>query len=127
MIYSKSHESIGWGYDVYQNLENKGKSLTRKIKPLLARYATDSRGNFYRIWKEMPSGQRAELVQMTQESENWLLRFEDGWATEWILKKMIDQRVYDHRRTKGREIRRQEKLSRDQSNYYYKMIIISNY
>jgi hypothetical protein len=47
----------------------------------------------------MTSTQQAALAAAVHEREPWLLRhFEGGWATDWALKKMIDQRVSDRTR-----------------------------
>ena len=40
----------------------------------------------------------------------WLLHFEETWATDWILKKLINQQVHDAKRASVKR-RMEEKIS----------------
>jgi hypothetical protein len=33
----------------------------------------------------------------------WLLCFEENWATAWVIKRILNQRVHDRKRAKRRE------------------------
>jgi len=79
----------------------------QKIFPLpnITKYATDSSGDFSTNWKLMSSTQRASLVRYVHEKEPRLEGvFEGEWATDWVLKKLIDQRVADAKRVSAHKI-----------------------
>ena len=47
----------------------------------------------------MTSLEKAGLVEVVHRRKPWLERhFQGGWATDWVLKKLIDQRVADKKR-----------------------------
>jgi hypothetical protein len=76
-----------------------GRDIIKVVKPIITKYATDSSGNFSTNWKLMSSTQRASLVRYVHEKEPRLEGvFEGEWATDWVLKKLIDQRVADAKR-----------------------------
>src|SRR5467141_1677872 len=54
---------------------------------------------FGRVGGGMSALQLTELGRLVHELEPRLLQhFEGGWATDWILKRLIDQRVADVKR-----------------------------
>ena len=46
----------------------------------------------------------------------WIKHFEEGWAADWILQKLINQRVNDRNRTKFRQ--REEKRAQQLAMAY---------
>jgi hypothetical protein len=56
--------------------------------------------------KNIPIMRRATIIQATHKAIPWLQRFEDDWATEWVMRSLIDQRVHD--RNRSAEVRKQE-------------------
>ena len=87
------------GSRAYNFFGDKGRVFCQTLKPIINKKATDENGIFIRSWKIMTSTQQAALAAVVHEREPWLLRyFEGGWATDWALKKMIDQRVSDRTR-----------------------------
>jgi hypothetical protein len=89
----------------------KGKTLANKF----FRVVITLRG-----WKDMTTIERFSLVEAIHKVEPWLLRhFEAGWATDWLLKKMIDTRVAD--RSRKQRLRPRCKLviyCGEYNNYY---------
>ena len=87
------------GAKVSSMLVEKGQGLIEKIKPIIVKKATDENGDFLRNWKDMTSLEKAALVEAVQAREPWLQRhFQAGWGADWVLKKLIDQRVADKKR-----------------------------
>jgi hypothetical protein len=84
------------------DLAYKGESLIRKVKPIMLR-ATDESGNFDKTWKALSARRSAKMVKAVNKAVPWLKRFEDDWATEWLLKKLIDQRVHDRNRASAKQ------------------------
>jgi hypothetical protein len=99
------------GREAQQKLSENGKLLVQEIKPFLTRYAIDLEGRFTKTWKRLPVLTRSKLVKKIIQLEPWLCRFEDSWVAEWILKKLIDQRVHDCNRVKAKE-KRQKSLNK---------------
>jgi hypothetical protein len=87
------------GNKAYTLFGEKGRGIVQIVKPILRKNATDEFGVFTSNWKGMTAIQQAALGKEVHEREPWMLRhFEGGWATDWVLKKMIDQRVFDRTR-----------------------------
>jgi hypothetical protein len=77
--------------------------LIHLIKPLIVKYATDTDGVFRTSWGGGVSPmQQAELGRLVHDLELRLLdHFEGGWATDWTLKRLLDQCVADAKRAAG--------------------------
>jgi hypothetical protein len=43
------------------------------------------------------------MMDTALTSVPWLQRFEDDWAAEWLLKKLIDQRVHDRNQASAKK------------------------
>ena len=92
------------GAKISNMFANKGQLLRERVKPLIRKVATDENGIFFRTWKGMTTLWRAELVNTLHRMEPWLERhFEGGWGADWILKKLIDQRVSDKKRKRSKK------------------------
>jgi hypothetical protein len=92
-------QEFNLGNKAYSLFGEKGRGIIQILKPILHKNATDENGVFTSNWKMMTSIQQAALCEAVHEREPWMLRhFEGGWATDWALKKMIDQRVFDRTR-----------------------------
>jgi len=86
-----------------------GRRVIRLVKPIIAKHATDSSGKFTMTWKMLSSTQRATLVRFVSDAEPRLEGlFEGEWATDWVLKKLIDQRVSDAKRLGGKKRKRKD-------------------
>jgi len=48
---------------VYRLFSDNGRDVIKLIKPIIAKYATDSSGNFRTNWKLLSSSRRAALVR----------------------------------------------------------------
>jgi hypothetical protein len=90
------------GHEALSDLAYKGENLIRKVKPFILR-ATDESGYFYKTWKALSARRSAKMVKSVNKAVPWLKRFEDDWATEWLLKKLIDQRVHDRNRASAKK------------------------
>jgi hypothetical protein len=95
---------IGERFDVgrkaFTMFSEKGSRITGRVKPLIAKHATDDDGIFRTRWQDMGCNEQSNLTELVHRAEPWLLRFERGWAAEWVLKKLINQRVADAKRAK---------------------------
>jgi hypothetical protein len=80
----------------------RGERLIRKIKPIIVRHAADEDGAFRKTWKDLSTTRCGITAQSVHKVAPWLLNFEENWATDWILKRLIDQRVHDRNRAKAR-------------------------
>ncbi|OXV07285.1 hypothetical protein Egran_04950 [Elaphomyces granulatus] len=101
------------GDKAYSLFGEKGRGIIKILKPIIRKNATDENGVFSSNWKGMTSIQQAALGKAVHEREPWMLRhFEGGWATDWALKKMIDQRVFDRTRRQKQQVRQQAPVSR---------------
>jgi hypothetical protein len=94
-----------------RDLFSKGARLIRKVKPILLRHAVDSEGNFKKTWSSLSTTRCALIEQEVHKVAPWLLSFEETWATKWILKKLINQRVHDGNRAKKKEMEMEMELS----------------
>ena len=65
--------------------------------------AADDDGVFRKTWRELSTARRNLMSQAAHKVVPWLLHFEETWATDWILKKLIDQQVHDAKRTSVRQ------------------------
>ena len=43
------------------------------------------------------------MIEAANKAVPWLQRFEDDWTAEWLLKKLIDQRVHDRNRASAKK------------------------
>jgi hypothetical protein len=87
------------GYKVCSQFAERGRLISAGLKDLIKKHATDEYGAWSRGWKDMTTIERFSLVEAIHKVEPWLLRhFEAGWATDWLLKKIIDTRVADRNR-----------------------------
>jgi hypothetical protein len=92
-------QEFNLGSKVISMLEERGHGLIEKIKPIITKHATDENGEFNRNWKDLTALEKASLVEIVHKREPLLERhFQGGWATDWALKKSIDQRVADRKR-----------------------------
>jgi hypothetical protein len=85
------------GNEARRDLSAKGEGIIRKAKPALFRHATEH-GVFSKTWAELSNDRRARVTREMNKLAPWLLNFEETWATEWVAKRLVNQRVYDQRR-----------------------------
>jgi hypothetical protein len=94
------------GRKAYSLFADNGSKVTQAIKPVIAKHATDGCGRFSTSWRNLSATQQAGLVSLTHEVEPRLLGLSEGdWITDWVLQKMIDQRVNDARRPSNKRKR----------------------
>jgi hypothetical protein len=91
------------GNEACIDLRTKGERLIRKLKPIIVRHAADEDGAFRKTWKDLSTTRRGLIAQSVHKVAQWLLNFEEDWATDWILKRLIDQRVHDRNRAKAKK------------------------
>ena len=53
--------------------------------------AADDDGVFWKTWRELSTAPHNLMSQAAYKVVPWLLHFEETWATDWTLKKLIDQ------------------------------------
>ena len=90
------------GHKVCNQFAERGRLVLAGLKDLVRKHATDENGVYSKGWKDMNTLERFSLVEAVHKAEPWLHRhFEAGWATDWLLKRMIDTRVADRNRKQG--------------------------
>ena len=93
-------EEFKLGRKVCNLFADNGRKIINHVKPIITKHATD--GVFRNSWKNLTSTQQAALVGLVHDVEPRLVEyFEGSWATDWVLKKLIDQRVADVKRVEG--------------------------
>jgi hypothetical protein len=97
------------GDDAKADLASRGERLTRRVKPIIMKHAADEDGCFRQTWKSISTQRSAHICRLVNKTAPWLQCFEEHWATDWVLKRMIDQRVHDHNRKSKRKIMMTEK------------------
>jgi hypothetical protein len=104
---------------------NSGSRIIKLAKPIITKHATDSSGRFTKNWRMLSSTQRATLVRFVSDAEPRLEGvFEGEWATDWVLKKLIDQRVSDAKRSgPGAKKRKRKDAGKEKKS---KLVIIVN-
>ena len=108
------------GDNASRDLFHKGSGLIAKVKPILQRNAVEPDGSFQRTWHQIDPIQQACLTEEVHKVMPWLQCFEGSWATKWILKSLINQRVHDGKRAKRRrqrEIEMEEELAKWQNEH----------
>lgn len=98
------------GQEAYTSLANKGSELRSRVRPIIVRYATNNKGEFVVRWQDMTSIRREGLVALVHEVAPWLAHFEEGWASDWVLSRMISQRFYDRNRPENKDKSKRGKL-----------------
>jgi hypothetical protein len=68
--------------------------MATRLEPILIKYATDDLGQFCIQWDRMSLKRKGFIADRAHASEPWLLGwFEEDWATEVILRNLVDGRV----------------------------------
>jgi hypothetical protein len=90
------------GDNASRDLFHKGSGLIAKVKPILQRNAVEPDGSFQRTWRRMDPIQLGHITKEVHKVVPWLQCFEASWATKWIIKRLINQRVHDRRGESGK-------------------------
>jgi hypothetical protein len=91
------------GDEASRDLFGKAAGLILKVKPILLRHATEPDGRFHKAWNSLSPIRHANIIRDIHKVAPWLQRFEEAWATKWIARRLINQRVHDHQRSKRKE------------------------
>jgi len=92
------------GVNAKADLANRGERLILRVKPIIMKHAADEDGCFRMTWKAISTQRSSYIGRLVNKSTPWLLCFEEHWATDWVLKRLIDQRVHDEKRKAKRKL-----------------------
>ncbi|KAN0079447.1 hypothetical protein V8E54_004661 [Elaphomyces granulatus] len=96
-------------------LANKGSELRKRAKPILTKFTTNSEGGYCAKWNDL-----SLMVDCVYRVAPWFLHFEESWGAVWVLKKLLNQRVSDGKRSssakKPRVISRRGQRANQQAN-----------
>jgi len=104
----------GFAREMKPYLGNKGKHLIRAAVPYLVVYESVE-GEFRTAWRNISNAGRGKMCQKLAAKAPWLLYFEQEWASDWILSRLLNQRVWDRNR-KGRQNFSDQSDSNDSNN-----------
>jgi hypothetical protein len=91
------------GDEASRDLFGKGKGLILKVTPILGRHAVEPDGKIHKTWNALSPIRCANIVRDMHKVAPWFLRFEEAWATKWVARRLINQRVHDSNRSKKKE------------------------
>jgi hypothetical protein len=78
--------------------------LILRVKPIIMKHAADEDGCFRKTWMAISTQRASYTSRMVNKSAPW-----EHWATDWVLKRLIDQRVHDEKRKAKRKLAVAEK------------------
>lgn len=114
----------GLGDEARRETLERGIELIRKVKPIIVKYAADEDGAFRKSWRDLSTERRAIMTRELTKVSPWVKYFEEGWAADWVLKKLINQRVNDRNRAKFKQ-KEDERAQRQLATIAHDALIIS--